>query len=1006
MSIDWSEQGLEDLVTDVLTGETAAEPRENYGLGDVTPGGYRQRTSEAYDRDRCLIPKDAYDFVVATQPETWRRLRQHYADRTRERFAQRLSSEVEKRGVVDVLRNGVTDRGCDFEMVFFRPETSKNPALRDKYKANVFTVVPQLRYQRDGGTKALDLGLFLNGLPLFTAELKNPSTRQNYRDAIRQYKDDRDPREPLFRFRRCVAHFAVGTEEVHMTTHLEGEDTTFLPFNRGYDHGSGNPPSVHGPRTSYLWEQVWAPDSVLNLLQDFVAEIEERDNQGRRTGETTLIFPRYHQLRAVRRLVRDARQAGPGERYLVQHSAGSGKSISIAVLAHQLAFLRDAEDDAVFDTVIVVTDRRVLDKQIADVILQFERTRNVVANVQTGASGLAEALEAGKKIIVVTLQTFPYVSEAIRQQTGRRFAVVVDEAHSSQSGEYRKHLHDTLSVNSLDEATDQEGDLDPTEQVDELLLDEVQLRGSQPNVSTFAFTATPKARTLELFGEPQPDGSYKPFDIYPMRQAIEENFILDVLKNYTTRSEYWRLLKKVEDDPRYDQSEASRMLKRFVREHEETVRHKAEMMLDHFDSRVAHRIAGQAKAMVVTRSRLHAVRYKRLFERLLEEYNMPYQALVAFSGTVEDRGKEYTEAGMNGFSDSQTRHAFEDEDCRFLIVANKFQTGFDQPLLHTMYVDKKLGGVNAVQTLSRLNRTHPQKEETIVLDFVNEADAIQKAFEPYYETTTLSEGTDPNVLHDLERRILAHGIVTEPDLDRYAEIDVDTSLSESEKRKRAEDIVNDCVDRYDATPEDEQDDFREALGKFIRLYAFLAQVLPYDDVDLEKLYRIGRPLLSQILAHMEPSEVPRELLQYVDLESYRTVETHTGDVGLSSGSEPLPAQKEHGGDGRKRPSPEEALSEILRLLNERFGYDFTEGDRDFIKRLQSNIFEHDAVRTSIEVNGAREARLTFNEVAEDELQDLIDDNFTLYKKIVDNDAFARLLFDHLFDRCVEAVEEG
>jgi len=1000
MPVDTSESDFEATIVNTLTdeeGEAVSGPSVDYQAGSFAPGGYRQRDRSDYNRERCLIPEDLYDFVVATQPEEWNALKENVGGDAKAQFAQRVSREIDARGTLNVLRRGVNLYGCRFDLVYFEPSTGRNPELQEKYRANVFSVVRQLPYSTST-SHTLDLCLFLNGLPLFTAELKNPLTGQTFRDAIHQYRSDRDPREPFFQFGRCLAHFAVGSEEVYMTTELQGEDTTFLPFNRGYDGGAGNPPSAHGYRTSYLWEHVWTRDSVLNLLQHFIATIEEVDG-GEPTGEEKLIFPRYHQMRAVRRLVDDARENGPGERYLIQHSAGSGKSISIAVLAHQLAFLHDEDDQSVFDTVIVVTDRRVLDKQIAQVILQFEQERGVVADIEEGAAGLERALASGKRIVVVTLQTFPHVAEAIRKQGQRDFAVIIDEAHSSQTGEYRKHLNDTLSASSLEEAEEK----DETEDADleDKIMAEIEKRGHQPNVSNFAFTATPKAKTLELFGEEQSGGGYEPFDVYSMRQAIDEGFILDVLQNYTTYNDYFRLLKRIEDDPRYDTKQASRLLKSFVSVHEHTIREKIKIITEHFATKVAHRINGKAKAMIVTRSRLHAVRFKRVLDEYLEEQGYAYEALVAFSGTVEDEGIEYTEASMNGFSDARTRSEFERDENRFLVVANKFQTGFDQPLLHTMYVDKKLGGVNAVQTLSRLNRTHPDKEETMVLDFVNEAEDIQEAFEPYYERTTLQEGTDPNRLYDLEHQIREFGIVTDRDLEEFAEL-----WHEGGTQKELHSVLDRCVDRYDAATEEEQTDFRRRIGRYVRLYAFLAQVVPFEDVELEKLYILAKPLLSKLLARLDPSDVPDELLQYVDIDSYRIQESGSGSVDIEQGEEPLSAQS----DGRpsssgSSESDKKPLSAILERLNEQFGYDFTEEDRVFIKQLKKRVQDHDAVQKSIEVNDESAARLTFDDVAEDELQGMVDRNFKLYKKITDNEAFGRMLFDFLFDRTLDEVKE-
>src|SRR5690606_13347423 len=526
-------------------------------------------------------------------------------------------------------------------------------------------------------------------LPISTAELKNPLSGQTVEDAIRQYKYDRDPREPLLAYGRCIAHFSVDPNLVYVTTHLRGPDTQFLPFNRGCFGGAGNPPvppTETGYATSYLWEEIWAKDSVLDLIRQFIHEIEEEDDRGRKTGRRFLIFPRYHQLEAVRKLVWHARSFGTGQRYLIQHSAGSGKTFTIAWLAHRLATLHDAEDRRVFDSIVVVTDRRVLDRQLQTTMRQFEQTLGVVENIDTTSRQLKEALESGKTIIVTTLQKFPMIADQIGALPGQRFAVIVDEAHSSQSGESTRSIKSVLAPGSLEEAEREDADTDAADDVDNAALAEMVKRGRLPNLSLFAFTATPKPKTLELFGTQREDGRFEPFHVYSMRQAIEEGFILDVLTNYTTYAAYWRLLKTIEEDPHYDRKKAEHLLKSFVELHPHAIAEKVAIMVEHFAAQVQNQIGGKAKAMVVTRSRLHAVRYKLTMDRYLAERGYPFKALVAFSGTVHDGGRPYTEAGMNGFPEAQTAKAFERPEYRFLIVANKFQTGFDQPLLHTMYV--------------------------------------------------------------------------------------------------------------------------------------------------------------------------------------------------------------------------------------------------------------------------------------------------------------------------------
>jgi type I restriction enzyme R subunit len=862
---------------DACVGDSTAWRETPASYGETPPGGYYRRRPEDYDRALCVIPRDVIDFILATQPKESEKLKQHHGADVEARFLNRLASEIERRGALEVLRNGIKDSGCGFRLAYFRPSSGLNEETRRLHAANLFSIVRQLRYSQKN-ENSLDLVLFLNGIPIFTGELKNPLNGQDVENAIRQYKTDRDPREPLLRYGRCLAHFAVDPDLVYVTTHLVGSSTRFLPFNKGRFGGAGNPPvppTQKGYATAYLWAETWARDSVLDLIRQFIHEVEEEDENGRKTGRRFLIFPRYQQLDAVRKLVRDARDEGTGQRYLIQHSAGSGKSFTIAWLAHRLATLHNAVDRRVFDSIVVITDRRVLDRQLQTTMRQFEQTLGVVENIDTTSRQLKEALESGKTIIVTTLQKFPVIAKEIGELPGKMFAVIVDEAHSSQSGESTKSLKAVLASGSLEQAEREEaGAQTPEEELNDAVLAEMEKRGRLPNLSIFAFTATPKSKTLELFGRKRADGKFEPFHLYSMRQAIEEGFILDVLTNYTTYTAYWRLLKKIEDDPRYDKKKAEYLLKSFVELHPHAIGEKVRIMLDHFATQVQNEISGRAKAMVVTRSRLHAVRYKLIFDRYIREKDYPFKALVAFSGTVQDGGQSYTEAGMNGVSEKQTAKTFERVDYRFLIVANKFQTGFDQPLLHTTYVDKKLGGVNAVQTLSRLNRMHPEKIGTMVLDFANEADEIRAAFEPYYETTLLSEATDPNLLYEIQGRLLNFPVYTEADVESFAKVYFDPKATQDQLYA----ALAPMVERFRVLSTDEQHDFREQLTDYVRLYAFLAQVLTFADVDLEKLYVFARYLRRLLPADRDT--LPREVQRNIDMESYRIQQTGSGRIAL------------------------------------------------------------------------------------------------------------------------------
>ena len=997
MNLQVSERAFEDaieaaLLRDLLAG--VGERREWLEDQGLPPGGYRKRSHDDYDRALCFLPDDVLAFVLSTQPKQWQKLSQHHGADVKTRFLQRLASEIDRRGTLDVLRGGIKDVGCAFRLAYFRPASGLNDETRRLHACNIFTVVRQLRYSTKN-EKSVDLGLFLNGLPIFTAELKNPLSGQNVEDAIGQYKTDRDPREPLFNYGRCLAHFAVDPELVYVTAHLNGAKTRFLPFNQGKFGGAGNPPvppTQSGYATAYLWEETWARDSVLDLVRQFVHEVEEEDERGRKTGRKFLIFPRYQQLDCVRRLVSDARGKGAGQHYLIQHSAGSGKSFTIAWLAHQLSTLHDFDDKRVFDSIVVVSDRRILDRQLQSALHQFEQTLGVVENIDKTSAQLKEALESGKTIIVTTLQKFPFIAAQIGELPGKRFALIVDEAHSSQSGESTKSLKSVLAVSSLEEAESEDAaGMTPEEERDEQAAAEMEKRGRLPNLSIFAFTATPKPKTLELFGTRRDDGSFAPFHLYSMRQAIEEGFILDVLANYTTYRTYWRLLKTIEDDPRYDKTKAAYLLKSFVDLHLHAIGEKVCIMVDHFAAQVQNNVGNRAKAMIVTRSRLHAVRYKIAIDHYLAEQGHPYEALVAFSGTVKDGGKSYTEPGMNGFSEVQTAKNFEGPDYRFLIVANKFQTGFDQPLLQAMYVDKKLGGVNAVQTLSRLNRTHPQKQETMVLDFANEADHIKAALEPYYETTLLSEGTDPNLLYEIQTRLDQFPVYTQEELEHFAQV----YFNESATQDMLYAELGPIVERFKELSEDEQQLFRRSLTDYVRLYAFLAQVLTFADADLEKLYVFARHLRR--LLPSSRAELPLEVQQNIDMESYRIQQTRSGKIRLERKAGRLDPV------GTKDPrvlSPEEIepLSRIIAELNERFGVELGPEHRVTLDQMMQKLDADGALDAAARVNTRDNVRLTFDHKVEQVIQEIVDSNFDFYKRITDDRGFGEVIKNLLFDQ--------
>jgi type I restriction enzyme R subunit len=987
--------------------DTSEKDFESAIFADLTANGYVGREACAYDRALCLDPDSLFQFLYATQAKTWEKLRLQHGELAKERFLKRLAGQIEKRGTLDVLRKGVDDLGCHFELAHFQPETSLNEEHARLHQANILGVMRQVRYS-ENSDKSLDLVLFVNGLPVITAELKTPLKGQTVQEAVAQYKHDRDPKEPLFQFRRCLAHFAVDTDLVFMTTRLLGGKTWFLPFNQGHDRGGGNPPNPTGFRTAYLWEEVWRRDRLLEILNHFVVDRDRFDERGKKTGEREVIFPRYHQLDAVRRMVAHARENGAGQNYLVEHSAGSGKSNSIAWLCHRLVGLHDAKDRRVFDSVVVVTDRRVLDQQLRSTIRSFEQVKGIVTAIERHKSQeLAKALTGGKDIIIATLQTFPFVTEKIGELPGHRFGVVIDEAHSSQSGETSRSMKEVLTASSLEEASKEDGAAQPDDEdaVNAAVEAVMRRRGRLKNVSFFAFTATPKPKTLELFGTPRPGGGLAPFSLYSMRQAIEEGFILDVLQNYTTFKVYFSLLKKIEADPQYDRKKATYLLRSYADLHEHAIHTKTAIVLDHFEQEVKNRIAGKAKAMVVTRSRLHAVRYKIEFDRELKKRRLPYQALVAFSGEVTDpdSGQKFTEAGMNGFADSQTAATFKGNEFRLLIVAEKFQTGFDQPLLHTMYVDKKLDGVNAVQTLSRLNRTYrPDKEDTCVLDFVNQADDIQKAFQPYFEATLLSEPTDPNKLYDLKRTVEDHHLFGAEEVGDFARV----YFSVKGKQEQLQPLLDSVVDRYELRSKDERADIRKHVGDYVRLYAFLSQVITFSDASLEKFYQFARHLLRKLKLPDDP--LPLEITKNINMDSHRIRQTSSGAIQLMDQNgqlKPISAL----GTGRPQQEDPAPLSQIVEYINEHFGTNFTNADKVkfFAGNMGRRLEDREGLRRALDagVNPSEETRrLAFDTFFGDTLEDMIDSDFDIYKKIKDDPNFGALFRAVMYQRIAAALQ--
>jgi type I restriction enzyme R subunit len=969
-------------------------------------GGYTQGDPHAFDVTLGVDPGEVLAFVRATQRNTWAALvSRHGGEAAAEtNFLRRLAKELDQRGTVDVLRHAVKDLGIEIRLAYFKPAHGLTPELVTAYEANRLVLVRQFLYE--GSDKTIDLALYVNGIPVATAELKNPLTGQNVEHAIAQYRRDRDPSNVTLA-RRAVVHFAVDPELAAMTTKLAGASTQFLPINRGSeDGGAGNPFNPGGHKTAYLWEQVWQRDNWLDLLARFVqVERPEKGSAAERRARTRIIFPRFHQWDAVRKLEAHAREHGVGETYLVQHSAGSGKSNSIAWLAHRLSNLHDATDRPVFDKVIVITDRLVLDRQLQDTIYQFEHAQGVVVRIDKHSSQLADALAGAQaRVIVTTLQKFPFVLDKVGELPARQYAVIVDEAHSSQTGEAAAELRRVLSGGSEQEKLELAEREDASEEADrgdsqDLLARSLEGRGRPQNLSFFAFTATPKAKTLELFGTPvdTPDGRrYVPFHLYSMRQAIEEGFILDVLSNYTTYKTFFRIEKAIRDDPEYDPALAKRAIARFVTLHPFNLAQRAEIVVEHFRERTAKKISRQAKAMVVTSSRLHAVRTKLAIDAYVAEKGYAdVHALVAFSGKVIDEGDEFTEPGMNGFPESQTAERFASDDYQVLVVAEKFQTGFDQPLLHTMYVDKVLTGLNAVQTLSRLNRIHPQKSDTFVLDFRNELKEIQEAFRPYYERTE-AVPTDPNLLYDTHRALWDFGVVREDDVE--AGVKALLAVTETSGHGAVYAALDSARDRFGDLDEEVQDAFRDVLTRFVNMYAFVSQIVSYVDRELERDYLYGRALLAYL-----PGQAAErlDLGSEVEMTHLKIAQTFEGSGSLEEGGGEVVAI--FSGRGKEHEPEKEHLSLIVEVINERYGLELGDADQLLFDQFEETWAADETLAARARTNTFENFRLVFDRTFIETVVKRMDQNADIFKRILDDAEFQKTVLDYYAERLYERL---
>ena len=977
MKTDTSEKGLESLI-----------------VADMASAGWIMGDPADYDREYAVDLVQLQAFLAATQPRAAESLRLDEDNPTRRQFLARLQGEITKRGVIDVLRHGIKHGPLHIDFFYGTP-TPGNRKAEERFAANRFSVTRQLCYSRDETKLALDLCIFINGLPIATFELKNNLTKQTVADAVEQYKRDRDPRELLFQFGRCVAHFAVDEAEVRFCTHLKAKASWFLPFNQGWNDGAGNPPNPEGLKTDYLWKRFLTPQGLTDILENYAQIVETKDEKtGKKKREQ--IFPRYHQLDVVRKLLADTERSGAGKRYLIQHSAGSGKSNSIAWLAHQLIG-RTKDDAEIFNSIIVVTDRRILDKQIRDTIKQFAQVGATVGHAEHSGD-LRKFIQSGKKIIISTVQKFPFILDEIgAEHRSRKFAIIIDEAHSSQGGRASAAVSMALSEGGAEE---------DEETVEDSINRIMESRKMLPNASYFAFTATPKNKTLEIFGEPYNEGGqvkHRAFHAYTMKQAIDEEFIHDVLKSYTPVNSYYKLVKTVETDPEVDTKKTRKKLRRYVESHDHAIRLKAEIMVDHFHEQVIalNKIGGEARAMVVTSGIERAIQYFHAIRDYLKERKSPYQAIVAFSGEHEYGGHKVTEASLNGFPSSKIADEIQNDPYRFLVCADKFQTGYDEPLLHTMYVDKPLAGVKAVQTLSRLNRAHPKKREVFVLDFMNDADTIQKSFEPYYRTTILSQETDPNKLHDLKTDLDSYQVYAPEQIDALVALYLGGA-----DRDQLDPILDACVATYKELDEDGQVDFKGKAKAFVRTYGFLAAILPYTNAEWEKLSIFLNFLVPKLPAPKE-EDLSKGVLEAIDMDSYRVEKRAVMRIQLPDADaeiEPVPTT----GGGAKAEPELDRLSNIIKAFNDQFGnVPWTDADRvqrliteDIPRRVAADTAFQNAKKHSDRQN----ARIEHDKALARVMTAVLKDDTELFKQFSDNPAFRRWLTDTMFSMTYESAD--
>lgn len=996
--------------------------------------GWLSGSIEKWDKTKAVFADFIVEFLQATQADLWKQMEKLHGAELKDKLIEALVKERTTKGTIYILRHGFKFYGKTFKLAYFKPAHNLAPetiALFQKNRLHVTRQVPC--HPTDAST--VDMVLSLNGIPFATLEIKNPFTGQTWKNAVYQYRTDRDPRAPLFLFKKgAVVHFAVDPDEVHMATRLNGGKTFFLPFNRGshpgaIECGRGNPQHPSGHRTGYFWEDVLERESFLDIVGNFVfletAEQTVDDGNGRRKKITTetLVFPRYHQLDSVRKLVGAAGIEKTGNNYLIQHSAGSGKTNSISWLSHRLSSLHTAEDEKVFDCVVVITDRRILDKQLQDAIYQIEHAQGVVKAIDEDSRQLAEALVDGTKIVITTLQKFPFILRGLLHLAGandldkpdeaaitrakaweeaiasRKYAVIVDEAHSSQTGETARELKRILGAGTDGSQENDNGDDEQPADWEDGLNAVMESRGRQKNISFFAFTATPKGKTLELFGRMGASGKSESFHTYSMKQAIEEGFILDVLKRYTTYKTFYHLIKKAQDDPAMPKKKALKKLMKFLVIHPYNIEQKTEIIIEHFRNHVRQKLAGRAKAMVVTGSRLSAVRYMLSFQKYIEEnHYTDIRPLVAFSGTVKDpkTGLEYTEPGMNidvvtgkNISEGQLSDKFDSSDYQVLLVANKYQTGFDQPLLCAMYVDRRLDGVQAVQTLSRLNRTFAGKEPPFVLDFVNEAGNIYLAFKPYYNVTTLQEPSDPAHLERLKHEINAMQIYQWSEVEAFCRIFyLPQTKQNPSDHARMEKNIQPAVDRFNALVEDRKEEFYEKLTAYTRFYSFVSQIIPYTDRELEMLYSYGRFLTTHLNIDDDVANPRPE--REVDLQYYRIERVSAGSIVMDDSKAYGVKSPTAVGTSKTKDEPK-PLSEIIQTLNDRFGTDFKEEDRLFFEQIKEKAAGDERVIQTARANPLEKFELGIQELIKDLMVQRMADNDGIVTRYMDDMDFQKTI---------------